>query len=92
MGWYNGEWIDSYYGDGVEIQVKEWCPECSPDGIPEPYTLKLCAVHLPSLEGSADVTARGQDGSYWQSGSADVEASTNSRWCQLLHGRVPNNS
>lgn len=85
MAWYNGEWIDSTYADQT-IEIKDWCPQCDPDGIPEPYTLRLCALHVPSLEGSADATARGQDGAYWSSGSLDAGGETNTRWCKLLHG------
>ena len=89
MGWFNGEW----YEDGsTNLDIKDWCPECDPAGIPEPYVLRLCPAHVPSLDGSADVTARGQSGAFWASGSSDVEASTNARWCELLHGRVPNKS
>lgn len=85
MAWYNGEWVDTMADHS--LVVKDWCPQCDPDGVPEPYTLRLCGLHVPSLDGTADATARGEDGAYWQSGSSDVEAQTNARWCQLLHGR-----
>ena len=85
MGWTKeGEWYDGYGESGMSIA--DWCPTCDPAGIPEPYMLKPCALHTPSVEGSADVQARGQNGSYWQSGSADAGGETNAKWCKLLHG------
>lgn len=82
MGWFNGEWYD----DGsTYVSVQTWCPQCEPEGIPEPYTLTVCAVHYPTLEGSADAQARGQDGAYWSSGSAEAGGETNSRWCKAIH-------
>lgn len=91
MAWTKeGEWYDNYGETFTE--VKDWCPDCDPTGIPEPCTLKPCALHQPSVEGSADLQARGQDGAYWQSGSADAGGESNARWCEVLHRRVPNNS
>lgn len=82
MAWSHGEWYDT-----AEDQqfVREWCPECDPAGVPEPYTLHLCGEHTPSLDGSADVEARGESGSFWMSGSADTDAGTNAEFCKLLH-------
>jgi len=82
MGWFNGEWYD----DGATfVSVADWCPECAPEGVPEPYTLRLCPAHTPDISGSADVQARGSDGSYWASGSAEAGGESNSAWCQILH-------
>ena len=87
MAWTKeGEWYDGYGESG--IIVHDWCPSCDPEGVLGPYTLKPCALHTPSVEGSADTQARGQNGSYWQSGTADIEGATNARWCDLLHKRV----
>lgn len=82
MGWSNGEWYD----DGATfVHVRDWCPECDPEGVPEPYTLRLCGAHTPSVDGADDVTARGQSGAYWSSGAADVDGVSNAEWCRMIH-------
>ncbi len=82
MGWFNGEWYD----DGATfVHVRDWCPACDPDGVPDPWTLKPCGLHTPTVDGSADETAKGISGSFWMSGSADVEAVSNSAWCRMIH-------
>jgi hypothetical protein len=79
VGWFNGEW----YEDGsTTLDVKDWCPTCDPDGIPEPYTLKPCGLHTPSVEGSADSKA---GTGFWMSGSVDADGLANAKWCRLLH-------
>ena len=93
MGWtQEGEWYDSYGGD-PGVNVRDWCPSCDPDGVPEPYMLRPCSLHQPSVEGSADKEATGISGSFWLSGSMDPEGTTNAKWCNILHrGRVLDNS
>jgi hypothetical protein len=82
MGWYQGEWVEDGH---TLLEVKDWCPQCDPDGIPEPYTLRVCAIHLPDVTGSADVQARGADGAYWSSGHAEAGGEANAEWCRILH-------
>jgi hypothetical protein len=84
MAWYKGEWVET---NADQIDVHSWCPECAPDGVPEPWTLAPCALHLPSVDGSADIRARGVDGAYWSSGSSEAGGESNAAWCKVLHGR-----
>lgn len=81
MAWFNGEWYD----DGSSfVTVHDWCPQCQPEAL-EPYTLRLCGIHTPDINGSADKQAQGISGSFWVSGSADVEGLSNAKWCRLIH-------
>lgn len=85
MAWFNGEWYESI---ADTIQVHDWCPECAPDGIPEPYTLRLCPIHTPSTDGLDDVTARGENGAFYASGTSESGGESNAQWCAILHRRV----
>ena len=84
MAWYKGEWVET---NADQIEVRDWCPDCQPEGVAEPWVLKLCGLHTPSVEGSADIRARGADGAYWSSGSAEAGGQSNSEWCRMLHNR-----
>jgi hypothetical protein len=82
VSWYNGEWVET--ADDVLI-IRDWCPTCDPHGVPDPYTLKPCGLHTPSVDGDADEQARGGGDSFWLSGSTDVDGRVNSKWCRLFH-------
>jgi hypothetical protein len=84
MSWYQGEWVET---SADYVEVHSWCPQCQPEGVPEPYTLTVCAIHYPTLEGSADVQARGEDGAYWSSGAVEAGGESNSAWCRMIHPR-----
>ena len=87
MTWVNGEWYDTY---ADSPSVKEWCPECAPDGVPEPYTLRLCSHHQGPLTGTADKMASGDGSSFWASGAGEgVGSEGNTAWCAFLHRRNP---
>jgi hypothetical protein len=84
MGWFNGEWYDD--GAGSAVYVRDWCPDCAPDGVPEPWVLRTCVEHTPEVTGSADVQARGENGAYWSSGHSEAGGSSNVEWCRIIHG------
>ena len=87
MSWLNGEWYENGY---VTVTVTEWCPQCAPDGVPEPWTYRLCPLHVPHTEGSADALAKGPSGeNYWASGTSEAEGETNAAFCRILHRHSP---
>jgi hypothetical protein len=76
-----GEWIDD--GSGY-VSVAEWCPRCAPDGIPEPWTMRLCNLHTPRLEGSADLCVRSDT---FLSGTAEAGGPENRAFCDFLRSK-----
>lgn len=73
-----GEWVD----DGSEyVHVREWCRECEPDGIPEPWTPHLCGLHWPDHSGDADIHVRADT---FLSGTAEAGGLENRTFCELF--------
>jgi len=76
-----GDWID----DGAEyVFVREWCQVCEPEGVPEPWTPHLCALHWPSIAGQADIEVRADS---FLSGSAEAGGRENAAFCDLIRSR-----
>jgi len=82
VAWHNGEWVDAY---DLPSEVKDWCPQCDPDGIPDPWMLRLCGLHIPPLRGPEDERVNTQDGTYWSRGSAESGGESNAAFCEFIH-------
>ena len=83
MSWRDGEWID----DGSDfMEIRDWCPECDPEGVNGPWNMRYCNLHYPSRDGACDV---GVDQSNFLSGSGEAGGFENSTFCQLFHRDNP---
>lgn len=73
-----GEYVDDNSDYGL---VREWCPTCEPEGIPEPWTPKYCGLHWVKFDGAADACVR-EDG--FLSGTAEAGGVENRAFCDLV--------
>ena len=82
MPWINDMWFE----EGA-VYVRDWCPECTPDGVPEPWSLRRCPDHGGDHpKGDLDSTFTE---SFWLSGAAEAGGADNSAFCKLIHDSIP---
>ena len=74
-----GDWID----DGAEfVVVREWCPQCTPEGVSEPWIHQPCTLHTPSTHGAVDHVV---NQSIYLSGTSEAGGEGNTQFCRLIH-------